>query len=655
MPADGPFPTLFSPVQIGSVTVRNRVAMTPMATRMATDGLVEPRDVAWYEARARGGVGLIITGGAVVSESSVLRGHVVVEAHRPEGAEWLAKRAEAVKAHGATVFGQILHLGREATGAQIDLPQPAPSAVRSPREESVPYELTRDEIRELVVAFGDAAATFQAAGYDGIELHAAHGYLMAQFLSPISNRRDDEYGGATVVDRMRFLEEVVDTVRDRCGDTIPIGVRMSVDEEVPGGLGPSDTLRVVERLQAKGLVQYVSLTLGQRSAYVKDTSYPHGVAVERAATVKAGCDLPVLVAGRFTEPELAEAVLQDGKADLIGLGRALIADPDWAGKAAAGEDRSIRPCVGFAQDCRLSLGGATCAVNAYAGRELEWGRQPVTAGPSRRRVVIVGGGPGGLEAARLLGGDGHDVVLYEQDEELGGQVLRTSRAPYREDFVAYLAYLEHEARRAGVDVRLGTAATVDTVMADAPGTVVVATGAVPAPPEFPGAELDTVVPLWDLLDGRERPLGSRVAVVDDGTGFWPAYNAADLLVARGVTVELVTPAPAPALRIPHESVAPLHRRLRGGGARYHTFSDVRSAAPGVVTIVDVLTGDERDLEVDAVVVHTAALPRDGLLRALRERGVDVHGVGDCLSPRRITPAVFDANRVHRSLALAATA
>jgi 2,4-dienoyl-CoA reductase (NADPH2) len=347
---------------------------------------------------------------------------------------------------------------------------------------------------------------------------------------------------------------------------------------------------------------------------------------------------------------LAEQILADGTADLIGLGRALIADPEWANKAAGQHAGSIRPCIGFVQDCRMAHGGAACAVNAAAGRELTYGIGTLRRASAAGTVVVVGGGPGGLEAARLAAESGHSVTLFEREDVVGGQVRRAARGPQREELLEFIDYLHRELQRLSVDVRTSTEADVASVRELDPLLAVVATGAVGTPVPLPGGSLPNVLSVWDLLDGQERSLGQTAVVADDGTGFWPTCSAAELLVSRGVHVKFLTPAAAIGSAIPLESIALLHRRLRGAGVEYHPFSVIeRVVDTGHVEVRDTTTQQIRTESADSVVVLTSPRAQDDLLRELQAAGVPAEGVGDCLAPRRITHAVLDANRVVRAL------
>ena len=493
------YPLLFSPGTIGSVAIRNRVVQLPMGTALVEMGRVTDQDIAFQEERARGGVGLIITGGAVVHETSRFPARILTEAWDEDGREQLRRRVEAVHRHGTRIFGQILHLGRESPGGLTAYPALAPSAVPSPRNPSPPHEMTVADVVMIVTAFARSAENFQAAGYDGVEISAGHGYLVGQFLSPASNRRTDAYGGATAEGRTRFLIEIMQAIRTHCGSDYPVGVRLSADEETRDGLKLDDTLEIVDTLQTASPADYLSITVGMRGAYVKDSAFTEGFALKYAEAVKSGVDVPVIAAGRIRLPELAEAALARGQTDFVGVGRALIADPEWANKARNGLTEQIRPCVGIVQECRVAT-GLGCAVNARAGREMDWGRSNGLAAGSKR-VVVVGGGPGGLETARLAAEAGHHVVLYERDDELGGQIRLAAAGPTREELLDLIFYLEREVKRLRVELRRGTTADRAVVLSNEPEAVVIATGASALPPSFDVGGDARVASVWDLLRG----------------------------------------------------------------------------------------------------------------------------------------------------------
>ena len=635
------YPSLFAPGEIGGLAIRNRIVQPPMGTGLVENGRLSPRDVAFQEERARAGVGLIVTGAAVVHPTSLFPVRIIVEAWDEDGIDALRARVDAVQRHGARIFGQLVHLGRESPGGLTNAVPMGPSPVASPRDPNPPHEMSAAEVRMIVDAFARSAVNFQRAGYDGVEISAGHGYLVAQFLSPASNRRTDAYRGDTLEGRTRLLREIVEEMRSRCGAGYPLGIRLSAEEETPDGLTLDDTRAIVGALQDAAPVDFVSLTAGMRGSYVKDTAYAEGFTLDWAAAVKRDVDVPVIAAGRIRFPDLAERAVAAGQVDFVAIGRGVIADPEWVAKAREGRAEEIRPCIGIVQDCRAAHGQLGCAVNARAGRELEWGGP--RRSPSPARVVVAGAGPAGLEAARVAAESGHDVVLYERDDVAGGQLRIAAAGPTRSELLDFVTYAERELRRLGVDVRLGTAATRDAVLAEEPDLVVSATGATPLPPEFPFDSDARVVTVWDLLGGGVPEIPARALVVDDGSGFWHGVSAAEHLAGRGAAVELITPARGIALAIPHESVAGVLARLGSAGTRYRTLAAVTAVRGTVVSLADVVTGEPSETEADLVVVRTRLQPADALLHELVGEVPALVAIGDCSAARRLTHAVLDAN------------
>jgi 2,4-dienoyl-CoA reductase-like NADH-dependent reductase (Old Yellow Enzyme family) len=640
------YPHLFSPGKIGSLTIPNRIVQLPMGTGLMVLGKVSDDEIAFQEERASSGVGLLITGAGAIHETALWPVRIKVEAWDESGIEGLRRRVEAVQRHGTRIFGQILHLGRETPGGMTDYAPMAPSPIASPRNADLPHEMNRAEIAMIVEAFGRSAANFHSAGYDGLEVSAGHGYLIAQFLSPASNRRNDAYRGDTLDGRLRFLREIVEEIRARCGDDFPLGVRLSADEQVAGGLALDDTLEIADALQAVAPVDYFSVTTGMRGGYVKDSSWNEGFALGLSEAVKQVVDVPVIVAGRIRQPDLAERALAASQADFVGIGRALIADPEWALKARDGRLTEIRPCVGIVQDCRRPEGVIACAVNARAGREWSWG--PSRAAGAAKRVVVVGAGPGGMETARVAAAAGHDVVLLERSEQSGGQLRIAAAGPTREELLDFVFYLERELRRLDVDIHYQTEATEESVLAERPDLVVIAAGATPLPPDFPFDSGAHVVTAWDLLAGRVAQVPERAVVLDDATGFWHGISAAEFLAERGVKVQLLSPGRAVGQAIPHESVARAHQRLYANGVVLRPLVDVRSVSGTTVSIMNSVSGEQLDsVQAELVVVRTRQRVNDELTRALDGRVPALASVGDCVAPRRLSHAVLDASLVLR--------
>lgn len=650
-PDGSAFPLLFSPFTIRHVTLANRVVLLPMGLRFTTDGTVEDRAIAFYEARARAGVGLVITGGTVVHPTSVMRQRVLLEGFRRDNIPGFAALAHAVHSHGSKLFGQLFHVGREVAG-DSEWPLWAPSAVASPNSTKTPHAMTTGEMADVMEGFAHSASNLMEGGYDGIELHAAHGYLLGEFLSPHANRRDDGYGG-DVETRVRFPLEVAGAVRDHCGADTLVGIRISANEELEGGLRLPEAIETAKALTRNGAIDYISVALGRRGGYVKDMTHPTGLAVADAAAIRRATAVPVMASQRITHPPLAEEILATGAADLVGMARAHIADPQWTRWAREGALDRILPCVGCLQECRTRVDGVGCVHNPVTGRERQLGAP--TAATTSRTVVVVGGGPAGLEAARIAGERGHSVILYEGEAELGGQVRLAARAPHRAEIDGVIDFRKSELARLGVEIRLSTRATTHEVLEDAPDSIIVATGVQQDSPIFPIAADAKILTVYDLLRGGTevppiRDGATSAVVIDDGAGSWECFSSAEALIDAGLAVTLVTPAKEMAPGIPAESFGPLMTRLHRRKFRLLVGTGVASVDRGSVSIYNphrlharrVL--EEETIQADVAVLCGPTRGDDRLYRELLDIFPDVRAVGDCVTPRRIFHAVLEGHR-----------
>jgi 2,4-dienoyl-CoA reductase (NADPH2) len=645
-----PYPRLFSGFKLGNLQLANRVAVLPYGTAMVADGVPTEGDKAHYASIAKSGPGLVITGATVIHPSSAGRNRILTEAYNERAVESLGRKAAMMKSHGCVVFGQLVHLGREWPVGDSDVPPMAPSAIRSPRDAYLPREMTQVDIDAMVEAFGRSAHNLQQAGFDGVDIHAAHGYLVAQFLSPATNRRTDGYGG-TPEKRLRFLLEVIESIRRHCGDAIGLSVRLSADEEIADGLEIADTVRIAKALEAHGAVDVLSLTLGNRGAYVKDMSAPDAAAANAAIAVRRGCRLPILLGQRISDPALAEQLLENGTADLIGMARAFLADPEWLAKARRDEAARIRPCLNLNQDCRAFSPHLHCAVNPVVGRETspEFGELRVTDTP--KRIAVVGGGPGGLETAMTAARRGHRVTVFEKEASFGGQFLYAASVPNRARLRRLIDHQLSELRLLGVTLRLDSAVRTVADLGGEFDAAVVATGARSRPLD-PALAAAGAVSWWDVLEqGAPAPHGDGHAVfIDDGSGFWWNYGVAEALVEAGWQLTLVTPSATVGHQIPHESVAPMLARLGAGNARYRILTVLEAMEAGGVRLTNLGSGEEEFLKCDLVVLQTGRASGANPADDLAAGGMaEVHQVGDCITPRRMSFAVLEGQRVGRRL------
>jgi len=641
------FPHLFEPLTIGSCVLRNRVVSSGHDTVMAENGQVTDRLIAYHEARAEGGVGLIIVQVAGVHESARYTSHTLMATDDSciDGYERLAR---ALHERGAKVFAQLFHPGREVMESQ-DGSRPvalAPSPVSNERFRVMPRALRVSEISEIVDGYASAADRVRRAGLDGIEIVASHGYLPAQFLNERVNRRVDEYGGSAE-NRLRFLREVLASTRHRVGDGFVVGLRMSLGEEDPAGLEEAVALDACVRLADENLVDYLSVTVGTSAGLAgsdhiaPDMHFANGYTVPLADRLKARVRVPVLVAGRINQPQEAERILAEGRADACIMTRALISDPDLARLAESGRAEEIRACVGCNQACigHFHLGfPISCIQHPETGRERRFAQ--LTPASVARRVLVVGAGPAGLKAAAVAASRGHEVVVHESEGLPGGQVLLAQLLPERDEFGGVALNLSGEARRAGAQIITHSEVTTESVAAQRPDVVIVATGARPYRPSIEVVGDPAILDAWQVLRGQSPPAGHTVVI--DTQGDWIAIGVARTLAAQGHPVTLCVTGYAAGESL-QQYVRDVHLAALSR-ERVNVVPLVRlfGVDDDSVYLQHVLTGEMVILsDVAGVVLACGAEPVNELLESLLESGVNVIGVGDCLAPRNVEEAVLE--------------
>ncbi len=652
------FPHLFSPLKVGSYTLKNRVMNTGHAAHFQTgDGLPTERYVDYVRERARGGAGIIVTGHTVPHYDGDAS---LSLANYDERITEVYKRfAEATHAHDVPILAQMGHRGRRVsdTTAWLQRPSLAPSAVPSPDFSTpmlMPHEMSTGEVEAIVESFAQAADRAVRGEMDGIELSVGMDYLFTNFLNPQANLRDDKYGGGTLEERMTFLNEVIDVVRAALGPNRLLGIRFYDDLE-DFSLGLGDYKQVAQRVEAGGKIDYFNMWQGLVPS--PRSGRDHWPAHYRApgafrhlpAGLKEVVSLPVVGTGRIDSPGLAEDFVASGSADIIGLARALIADPHWPNKARDGRAEDIRTCIACTQSCvgHIYVGmGVGCIYNPVTGREREWAELP--AAETARKVVFVGGGPAGMEAARIAAERGHEVVLFEAARRLGGQINLITRTPERQNFEEIILFYERQLAKLGVDLRLGQAAEAETVLAEAPDAVVVATGSHAFRPPILGVEQRHVLTAREVLRGNAE-VGTRVVVVDT-LGRAEGPSIAEYLADEGKQVEIVTgleyvgrDMPAPAWHYQFE-------RLLEKGVKMTPFTGVWEVNERSVDIYNVVSQRPSEIEdVDTVVLAAGGEVEDGLYHALEGRVASLHLIGDGFQPRDIEMAVVDGHRVARAI------
>ena len=637
------FAKLFEPIQLGRMEVKNRVVMAPVATPFwSGDGTASERLRDFCKARADGGVGLIILGATLVSPGPLQR--IDDDKFIPGFRQVVASLHDA----GAKAALQLYHLGAvEAMyspekGDQSLAPSGLPAYPGGPNCK----EMTTAEIRGVVQAFALAAERAKQAGFDAVELHAAHGYLIAQFISPLFNKRTDGYGG-DVTRRGRFVLEIVKAIKAECGHDYPVIVRVSGEEYEEGGVKIEDTKLLACLLEEAGAAA-VHISYGTQVSPVPlslaPACYPEGVLVHLAEQVKSVVNVPVIAVGKIKTPHFAETVLQDGKADLIALGRALLADPEWPKKAEAGALADIRPCIG----CNYCLQGMIdepigikCTVNAAVGREEEY---RIRKAEQRKKVVAVGGGPAGMEASRVAALRGHEVMLYEKQDQLGGQLLLARIPPYKDDMEELRDYLINQLGRLSIDIRLGEEFRVEELNGIRPDVVILATGVIPFVPEIPGIDRENVLTVEEVLSGRE--VGERVVVIG---GELVGCETAEFLADRGKKVTIMRRGKEMATRLEPMTRSLLMRRLRQKGVEMV----VGVRAYEQITERELVFVNEHGLkesrEFDTLVLACGALADDKLLQELGAKVAEIRMVGDCVKPRNLLSAIHEGAAVARQI------
>ncbi|HSP96413.1 MAG TPA: FAD-dependent oxidoreductase [Candidatus Dormibacteraeota bacterium] len=659
------FEHLFTPLRIGPREARNRIVFGAHFTMFSEPNPVcgEPgyfgaRLGRYLADRARGGVGVVIAGQAQVHPTTAYQMPNNACAWRPEAVPHFRAVTDAVHGHGALAFLQLAHNGGVNQGPWSKLPAWAPSAVANSLEPPKPMEAA--DIAAVIAGFADSARHAAAGGFDGIELHAAHGYLLHEFLSPRSNRRDDAYGGS-LENRLRLTVEVLAAVRAAVGARIAVGLRLVGDEETAGGLTAEDAAAIAARLEARGLVDFLDVSVGISGiGMVRPLYVPHAFASYAARAVKAAvARTPVFSVHRILEPGEAEAILARGDADAVTVVRALIADPEWPAKAARDATAEIRRCTGCNQGCygNLTLGlPITCVTNPAVGRDAELGLGTLTPAPAPRRVVVIGGGPAGLEAAWVAAARGHRVILLERGGELGGKIRLAQQLPGRGELADFADWRIGECARRGVEVRLHHAATVESVVALAPEAVIVATGAratIDAPAKawplmpIPGAALPFVLD-HEVALAQADQLGARV-VIFDVVGHIEAIGLGELLAQRGCEAIVATPFATPML-LDRETAGYALPRAARAGMRWRPNTGLVAVGDRAVTLLDVFSRRTEVVEgVDRVVIRTHGVADDALYHALLGRLPTVLRVGDAVAARWADRAIFDGHLAGRAV------
>ncbi|MCL6458202.1 MAG: FAD-dependent oxidoreductase [Gorillibacterium sp.] len=635
----------FTPGSIGALTLKNRFILAPMGSGMANvDETITQEFINFHVARAKGGVGL-----NTVEYTSV---HPTTRQDRLPGIyddrfiPGMRKLTDAVHAAGGKISVQIWHAGRQTTSRNTKLPLIAPSAIPNIVYQEMPIEMDKALINEMIEAYGNAAYRAKQAGFDMVELHGASGYLLNQFMSAYSNKRQDEYGGS-LENRARFSVEVIQRIKSKVGDDYPLSYRLTADEFVPGGLTIEDMVLVAPLLEQAG-VDVIHVTSGIFETVqhtIAPIEIPPGFNADNAAAIKRAVKIPVIVVGRINDPAVAERIIAEGKADFVALGRTLIADPDFCIKAETGRVDEIIKCIACNQSCiggqrpdpeLAGFNGPVCLRNPLTGREERFTDQQAE---TAKKVLVIGGGAAGLAAATHLQNRGHQVILCEKSDMLGGQFYTAGRAPSKGEMSESALQMGRTTVRSGADVRLNTEVTQQLIEDLQPDEIVVATGSLPFIPNIPGSTQAYVKIAHDILRGDQT--GHKVAIIGGGL---VGMETAELLISQGKEVIIVEMLDEVAKELVHTRRIFALEFIAKHTISVYTNTKCTAIGEGEITLEQ--AGQTLLLkDIDTVVMATGAKSFNPLSSIIEQMGIPYHVIGDALRPRRALDAIYEGTQV----------
>ncbi len=646
---------LFSPLKIGSVVVPNRINFAAHLTNLSENHQISENHICYYRERARGGCGLITTEELTVHPSD-LAYDKLVDAFDENVVPGFQRLTRAIHEYDTRIFAQLNHNGMQADGKISRLPVWGPSTGRDPIFRECAKEMEIEDIRECTEYFAKSAGHVVEGGFDGIELQLGHSSLIRQFLSPATNHRKDEYGGS-FDNRLRFVLEVIDAVHKYVGPDFTLGVRLNADEMHPrGGLTHEDAKQVAMRLEATGQIDFIDISLGTfHNLFLVEGSMhtPLAYTVSLSAGIRSVVTIPVYASNRINDPHLAEKILEDGQGDMVNMVRALIADPELPNKARDNRDDDIRHCIACNQGCigRMGMGYTIgCMQTPVTGNERELGTGTVSLCKQPKKVVIVGAGPAGLEAARMAAMRKHRVIVFEKNDEVGGQNLLAAKAAGRQEIQGVTRWLSSQVNKLDIDLRLGRAAGEDTVLGEKPDAVVVATGSLPKEKPFPGDySPPEVVTTWQILTG-EVEAGQKVLFIDLN-GHHHGTGTAEFLADRGKAVHVLTPALFQGGALgPLQDLYLARQRLALKGVTCTPDIAVLEIQGTFVKGLNVYSNEMIDFEgYDTVVLAAGNAADDALYFALKGKVKEIYRIGDCVAPRLTDMAIADGHRVGRLL------
>lgn len=637
-----PYPHLFSSLLVRGRLFKNRLVMAPMLAGYTINGEVSERMVEYYLARAQGGVGAIIVEAACIDPAG-LESHSQMLLNHPRYIAGLEHLADTIKINGVVPILQIFHTGAQTSSDITGQELVAPSPVACPMIREMPRELTLAEIKHLEDQFVQAAEYASRAGFEGVELHAAHGYLINEFLSPNTNLRNDEYGGS-LQNRERFLLNIVRRIRAQLPDLI-ISVRLNMDDFVDNGFGLEESLVVARHLEKAGidLLHCSCGTYASGLTSIEPGSYPEGWRGYMSAAAREKLSIPVIGGGVVSTPQTAEQMVASGQADLVFLGRSLLADPQWPDKVKAGREADIRPCLLCNRCIEANFQGLSvrCSVNFWTGRE---GQRPTGTVAGSRSVTVVGGGPAGMQAALALDRLGIEVTLYERENRLGGLLNLAVLPPHKDRLARYLDYLVDQVNRSGISLRLGQSFGPADWNDHPQDILILATGSCTNIPAITGIDHEFCVTLEDVLERRVKIENSRVVIIGGGSN---GCETADFLIAYNNNITVVEMAAALAANMEKKNRRDLLNRLKAGGVHQRLRSSVVQIKPGEVEIE--CGGKPELLAADFVIITTGYTPEQNLYRSLQSGHREIYLIGDAHSVGGVRQAVAQAESLAERL------
>ncbi|MDI2097387.1 FAD-dependent oxidoreductase [Ruicaihuangia caeni] len=654
------FAPLLRPLTINRVTLRNRILMTGHVTDFGVDNLPSEQHVAYYRDRAKGGCSLIVMAFPSIHPTS-RNSRSDVNAFTDDVIPGLRRIADAVHEHGAKMFVQLGHSGRQQTSLWTETALWAPSAAPCPINQEMPKEMELEDIEEVVRGHAETAIRIKEAGMDGVEIHSGYGgYLLSSFMSPYMNFRTDEYGGS-FENRMRLPLQVIDAVRDAVGPDYVVGMQTQGADFSPDGIDEGEGRRIAKLFADTSKLDYLTVkasTYASEGQNVPDMQHPKGLWLDLAVGIRAVTGpVPVFAVGRLNDAREATGIIESGAVDMIAMTRQHIADPETVNKLAEGRADDVNWCIAINQGCldKLAAGHhVTCAINPSAGYERTMGIGTLKPATERQRILVVGAGPGGMKAAEIAARRGHRVTIVDHRETTGGQLQFAAALPGREDIRPAIDYLDHQIRKLGVEVRLGETATVESVLAEDADRVVIATGATAkrivvgnlafGNHEVPGLDGDAVTTVLDVLE-RGASVGKRILVVDDGEGGWKAIASAFGWDEAGHDVTLITPHPYVGAKLGPYTQHKLIGRLLRSGIDARPFTTLASVDGNTAALVD--HGKNKAETFDSIVLAGWHVPDTGLYFGLKGKHPSVTRIGDAVAARTMHDAIREGERLVR--------